>query len=85
MREAAEIGRRAVGGVRAGWCGILELRPRPWMDVVYPDAVIPEWRWGRLAAATVWQELEPLHGESEVWRLLERHEPGSIDVRPVPG
>jgi A118 family predicted phage portal protein len=32
-----------------------------------------------LAAATVWRELEPLHNSTEVWRLLERHEPGSIE------
>lgn len=77
MRQAAEIA-AALGGVYVRVVWDLEVQPRPWLDVVYPDAVIPEWTWGRLSAATIWQELEPLHGESEVWRLLERHEPGSI-------
>ncbi|MFF9003654.1 hypothetical protein ACF1GW_38815 [Streptomyces achromogenes] len=77
MRQAAEIA-AALGGVYVRVVWDLEVQPRPWLDVVYPDAVIPEWRWGRLSAATIWRELPPLHGESEVWRLLERHEPGSI-------
>ncbi|MGW4825735.1 hypothetical protein ACWEP4_44540 [Streptomyces sp. NPDC004227] len=55
------------------------LRPRPWLDVLQPDAVVPEWRWGLLAAATVWRELEPLADTSEVWRLLEYHTPGAIE------
>jgi len=77
MRQAAEIA-AALGGVYVRVVWDRAVQPRPWLDVVYPDAVIPEWQWGRLAAATVWRELEPLHGESEVWRLLEHHEPGSI-------
>ncbi|MFB7707895.1 phage portal protein [Streptomyces sp. NPDC056105] len=55
------------------------LRPRPWLDVIQPDAVIPEWRWGALAAATVWRELAPLKDPNEVWRLLEYHVPGAIE------
>ncbi|WP_428956215.1 hypothetical protein [Streptomyces sp. cg35] len=54
------------------------LRPRPWTDVLAPEAVVPEWRWGALAAATVWRELAPLKDATEVWRLLEYHQPGSI-------
>ncbi|MGV9278066.1 hypothetical protein [Streptomyces griseosporeus] len=77
MRQAAEIA-AALGGVYVRVVWDLEVQPRPWLDVVYPDAVIPEWKWGRLAAATIWQELPPVHRESEVWRLLERHESGSI-------
>ncbi|MCX5145097.1 phage portal protein [Streptomyces sp. NBC_00338] len=56
-----------------------DLRPRPWLDVIAPDAVVPEWRWGALAAATVWRELDPLKDANEVWRLLECHTPGSIE------
>ncbi|WP_405461652.1 hypothetical protein OG786_29420 [Streptomyces sp. NBC_00101] len=78
LREAAEL---AAGlsnvYVRVVWD--LSLRPRPWLDVLDPDAVIPEWRWGMLAAATVWRELEPLTDTTQVWRLLERHEPGVIE------
>jgi A118 family predicted phage portal protein len=78
LREAAETA-AALSGVYVRVVWDVRLRPRPWMDVLFPDAVVPEWRWGMLAAATVWRELEPLHGASEVWRLLERHEPGSIE------
>lgn len=78
LREAAEMA-AALSGVYVRVVWDTSLRPRPWMDVLAPDAVVPEWRWGMLAAATVWRELEPLHGSSEVWRLLERHEPGSIE------
>lgn len=78
LREASEL---AAGlsnvFVRVVWD--LSLRPRPWLDVLTPDAVIPEWRWGMLAAATVWRELEPLVDANLVWRLLERHEPGVIE------
>ncbi|MFD8839848.1 hypothetical protein [Streptomyces griseofuscus] len=78
LREGAEQAAGLSGVyVRVVWD--TSLRPRPWMDVLSPDAVVPEWRWGMLAAATVWRQLEPLYGSSEVWRLLERHEPGSIE------
>ncbi|TXS34764.1 hypothetical protein [Streptomyces sp. OR43] len=56
-----------------------ELRPRPWLDVIAPDAVVPEWRWGALASAVVWRELDPLKDANEVWRLLECHTPGTIE------
>jgi A118 family predicted phage portal protein len=77
LREGAETA-AALSGVYVRVVWDVKLRPRPWMDVLSPDAVVPEWRWGQLSAATVWRELEPVHGASEVWRLLERHEPGSI-------
>ncbi|MEE4419529.1 hypothetical protein [Streptomyces bugieae] len=78
LREAAEIG-AALGGVylRAVWDR--EVRPRPWLDVIYPDAAVPEWRWGELSAVTLWRELEQQHNATQVWRLLERHEPGTIE------
>lgn len=78
MREAAEL---AAGlsnvYLRAVWD--TTLRPRPWSDVILANAVVPEWRWGMLAAATVWRELEPLDEDSGVWRLLEYHTPGAIE------
>ncbi|MDX3183501.1 hypothetical protein PV334_19845 [Streptomyces sp. ME02-7008A-1] len=78
FREAAEL---AAGlsnvFVRVVWDRAL--RPRPWLDVLAPDAVIPEWRWGLLAAATVWRELEPQTDAQQVWRLLEYHTPGTIE------
>ncbi|MFD3520423.1 hypothetical protein [Streptomyces sp. NPDC058653] len=78
MREAAE----ATAGLsnvylRAVWD--TTLRPRPWTDVLPATAVIPEWRWGFLAAAIVWRELPPLTDQSKVWRLLEYHTPGTIE------
>lgn len=56
-----------------------ELRPRPWLDVIAPDAVVPEWRWGALASAIVWRELDPVADANQVWRLLEGHTPGVIE------
>ncbi|WP_086564922.1 hypothetical protein [Streptomyces africanus] len=78
LREGAEMA-AALSGVYVRVVWDVALRPRPWMDVLSPDAVVPEWRWGMLAAATVWRELDPVHGSGEVWRLLERHEPGTIE------
>lgn len=78
MREAAEL-TAGLSNVylRAVWD--TTLRPRPWSDVILANAVVPEWRWGMLAAATVWRELEPLDEDSGVWRLLEYHTPGAIE------
>ncbi|MER5815435.1 hypothetical protein [Streptomyces californicus] len=78
MREAAELS-AGLSNVylRAVWD--TSLRPRPWSDVIQANAVVPEWRWGMLAAATVWRELEPLDDGGGVWRLLEYHTPGLIE------
>ncbi|MFJ8727782.1 hypothetical protein [Streptomyces sp. NPDC093269] len=78
MREGTEQA-SALSGVYVRVVWDTKLRPRPWWDVLSPDAVVPEWKWGILTAATVWTELEPVGGGREVWRLLERHEPGSIE------
>ncbi|MBM4708151.1 hypothetical protein GS447_05135 [Rhodococcus hoagii] len=48
-----------------------------WIDFVDADRAIPEFRWGRLVAVTFWSELAGGDGQ-EVWRHLERHEPGYI-------
>ncbi|XCM28865.1 hypothetical protein ABXI76_05265 [Streptomyces parvus] len=78
MREAAEL-TAGLSNVylRAVWD--TSLRPRPWSDVIQANAVVPEWRWGMLAAATVWRDLEPLDDAGGVWRLLEYHTPGLIE------
>ncbi|MEU8642257.1 hypothetical protein AB0C91_10100 [Streptomyces sp. NPDC048674] len=55
------------------------LRPRPWTDVIAPEAVVPTWKWGALAEAIVWQELAPREDATKVWRLLEHHTPGAIE------
>lgn len=77
LREGAEID-SGLGGVYLRVVWDPDLSDRPWIDVVYPDAAVPEWRWGRLSAVTFWQELDPLYKDSERWRLLQRYEKGSI-------
>ncbi|WP_432008722.1 hypothetical protein [Streptomyces bacillaris] len=78
MREAAELA-AGLSNVYLRVVWDVELRPRPWLDVIPATGVVPEWRWGMLAAATVWRELEPLTEGGDVWRLLEYHTPGSIE------
>ncbi|MFI7890889.1 hypothetical protein ACIFUY_06450 [Streptomyces sp. CACIS-1.16CA] len=78
MREAAELA-AGLSNVYLRVVWDVELRPRPWLDVIPATGVVPEWRWGMLAAATVWRELEPLAEGGDVWRLLEYHTPGSIE------
>ncbi|MFJ6566631.1 hypothetical protein ACIQNU_04375 [Streptomyces sp. NPDC091292] len=78
LREAAEL----TAGLSNAYLRVVwdtSLRPRPWLDVIPADAVVPEWQWGVLAAATAWRELAPLEEASEVWRLLEYHTPGTIE------
>ncbi|MFF2852675.1 hypothetical protein ACFVT5_41240 [Streptomyces sp. NPDC058001] len=78
LREAAEL----TAGLSNAYLRVVwdtSLRPRPWLDAIPADAVVPEWQWGVLAAATVWRELAPLKEVSEVWRLLEYHTPGTIE------
>ncbi|MFI1525502.1 hypothetical protein [Streptomyces griseus] len=78
FREAAELA-AGLSNVYLRVVWDVELRPRPWLDVIPATGVVPEWRWGMLAAATVWRELEPLAEGGDVWRLLEYHTPGSIE------
>ncbi|MYX67371.1 A118 family predicted phage portal protein [Streptomyces sp. KhCrAH-43] len=78
LREGAELA-AGLSNVYLRVVWDTDLRPRPWPDVIAPDAVVPEWRWGALAAATVWRELDPVKEASEVWRLLEHHTPGMIE------
>jgi hypothetical protein len=75
LLEAAELA-AALGGVflRPAWDA--DLSDRPWLSAVHADAAIPEFKWGRLAAVTFWEELSREGGI--VVRRLERHEPGAI-------
>ena len=75
--EAAEVA-AALGGVylRVAWDSTLA--DAPWLSAVHPDAAVPEWRWGKLAAVTFWRVVAKLDGD-RVLRLLERHEPGRIE------
>lgn len=78
MREAAELA-ASLSNVYLRVVWDTDLRPRPWTDVLQPESVVPEWRWGALASAIVWRELAPLKDEGEAWRLLEHHTPGMIE------
>lgn len=72
LLEAAEI-QAAMGGVYLRPVHDAALSDRAWLDAVAPDAALPEWKWGRLAAATFWRVVQKADGQ--VWRHLERHEP----------
>lgn len=52
---------------------------KPFLTVVAPDGAVPEFRFGRLVAVTFWADLAPITGRSGTYRLLERHEPGTIE------
>lgn len=75
--EAAEVS-AALGGVflKADWD--LDLAKHPLLGVVHADAAIPEFRWGRLTACTFWREVR--NDGAKVWRYLERHAPGAVEV-----
>jgi hypothetical protein len=53
------------------------LADRPWLDAVHADRAVPEFRWNRLSAVTFWRIVHEEDGQ--VWRHLERHEPGVIE------
>ncbi|MFF5589722.1 phage portal protein [Streptomyces hygroscopicus] len=75
LQTAAEVG-AALGGVYLRPVYDTELSDRPWLDAVHADRAVPEFRWGRLAAVTFWRVVREQDGQ--VWRHLERHEPGVI-------
>lgn len=66
----------ALGGtyLRAVWDK--DTADKPWLTTVDADAAIPEWQWGRLKAVTFWQKVRD--DGADVWRFLERYEPGRI-------
>jgi A118 family predicted phage portal protein len=76
LLEAGEIA-SAFGGafIRVRWDA--QLSPdAPLFDAIPPDAAVPEFRAGRLAAVTFWRELTRPDGR--FWTHLERHEPGAV-------
>ncbi|MET3984207.1 phage portal protein [Streptomyces sp. PvR034] len=75
LLEAAEVA-AALGSVYLRVTWDRSLADRPLLTSVHPDAAVPDFRWGRLAAVTFWRELTSTSGI--VWRHLERHEPGRI-------
>lgn len=54
-------------------------KTKPFLTVMATDSAVPEFRWGRLVAVTFWSELAGIEGQDGVYRLLERHEPGTIE------
>ncbi|MFE9253929.1 phage portal protein [Streptomyces sp. NPDC006879] len=76
LLEAAEVA-AALGGVYLRVTWDRSLAGRPLLTTVHPDAAVPEWRWGHLAAVTFWRELAA--DSVTVWRHLERHSPGRIE------
>lgn len=75
LLEAAEVC-AAYGGVylRVSWD--TSVAGVPLVDAITPEAAAPEWAHGRLSAVTFWRVLTDDHGQ--VWRHLERHEPGTV-------
>lgn len=75
LLEAAEI-QAALGGVYVRPVYDVTISDRAWIDAVAPDAAVPEWRWGRLAAVTFWRVVYA--DDDVVLRHFERHEPKYI-------
>lgn len=75
LQTGAEVG-AALGGVYLRPVYDTEIADRPWLDAVHADRAVPEFRWGRLSAVTFWKVVHKDDGQ--VWRHLERHEPGTI-------
>jgi A118 family predicted phage portal protein len=75
LQTAAELG-AALGGVYLRPVYDTDLADRPWIDAVHADRALPEFTWGRLSAVTFWQIVHK--DDSQVWRHLERHEPGVV-------
>ncbi|MFI0268574.1 phage portal protein [Streptomyces luteogriseus] len=75
LQTAAEVG-AALGGVYLRPVYDKTIADRPWLDAVHADRAVPEFTWGRLSAVTFWRIIREEDGQ--VWRHLERHEPGRI-------
>lgn len=75
LQTAAEVG-AALGGVYLRPVYDKTVADRPWLDAVHADRAVPEFAWGRLRAVTFWRIVHQADGQ--VWRHLERHEPGVI-------
>lgn len=60
-------------GLRIAWDS--DISDKPFLTRVDADAILPEYRWGRLVAVTFWRQWK---SGGTVWRHLERHEKGRI-------
>ena len=61
----------ALGGVYLRVVWDTDISDRPWIDLVPPDAAVPEFKYGRLIAVTFWSVIQD-HGKTVV-RHLEKH------------
>lgn len=77
LHEAAESA-SALGGVllKLNWDPALSAYPI--LSVVQADSALPEFRFGRMVACTVWETILIEGGEYVRW--VERHEPGTIET-----
>ncbi|MFB8772108.1 phage portal protein [Streptomyces broussonetiae] len=75
LQTAAEVG-AALGGVYLRPVYDKELADRPWIVAEDADRAVPEFTWGRLSAVTFWKIVH--EDDGQVWRWLQRHEPGVI-------
>lgn len=75
LQTGAEVG-AALGGVYLRPVYDTEMADAPWLDAVHADRAVPEFRWGRLSAVTFWRIIH--EDDGQVWRHLERHDPGTI-------
>ena len=55
-----------------------DIQDRPWIDLVPPDAAVPEFKYGRLIAVTFWSVIQDTG--KEVVRHLEKHIPGQNEI-----
>lgn len=78
LLEGAELA-SAHGGnfYRIAWDATVS--EHPFITAVAADMAVPEFRWGRLSALTVWTDLAPLKGSRQRYKLLEHHTPGFIE------
>lgn len=76
LLEAAEMG-AAHGGTYLRIVWDAEVAEHPILQGVAEDCAIPEWKFGRLRAVTFWTVVKT-NGQ-QIWRHLERHEPGRIE------
>ncbi|WP_228809993.1 phage portal protein [Nocardia farcinica] len=76
LLEGAEV-QAALGGVFLRLWWDKSSTDKVMLSAVGPDAAIPQWRYGQLAAVTFWTIVaKDKHG---TWRHLEHHEPGRIE------
>ncbi|MCX4827178.1 phage portal protein [Streptomyces sp. NBC_01016] len=75
LQTAAEVG-AALGGVYLRPVYDIDIADRPWLVAEHADRAVPEFTWGKLSAVTFWRVVG--EDDGQVWRHLERHEPGVI-------